>query len=303
MIYLNSYKHDMHIIMKLFWALLLRLIIRKSCDLKRHMKENDIMSKRSVVLANTETYLIGSKYVADDFKIDVSLPKGYYESSEKYPVLYVLDGNRNFGIVAGTVELLHTGMDAPKMIIVGIGYKTDEEHSKFRSRDYLPTISKNLEYSGGASNFLSFLEEELIPNIESSYRVDSIRVLAGISYSGLFTMYALFNKPSLFNNYLIGSPSMYYDNEVIFKYEEEYARKNDDLDANVFLSVGSLEAGFDMFPGMVSNVEKLSLVLKNRKYNKLKLTTCLFENETHFSVMPATFSRGIRELIGSLALK
>ena len=256
------------------------------------------MSKRSVVLTNTETYIISSKNVMDDFKIDVSLPSKYHESDEKYPVLYILDGNRNFGIVAGTAKLLNTGMDAPKVIVVGVGYKTDEEHAKYRSRDYLPTFSKDLEYSNGASSFLSFLEEELIPNIESSYRVSSNRLLAGISYSGLFTMYALFNKPALFNNYLIGSPSLYYDNEVIFKYEKEYARKHDDLDANVFLSVGSLEAGFDMFPGMVSNVEKISLVLKNRKYKKLKITTCLFENETHFSVMPATFSRGIRELIG-----
>jgi len=256
------------------------------------------MSKRSVVLTNTETYLLSSKNVSDDFKIDISLPKGYYSSNEKYTVMYVLDGNRNFGIVSGTAKLLNTGMDAPKVIVVGIGYKTDLEHAKFRSRDYLPTISKNLEYSGGASNFLSFLEEELIPNIEKNYRVNSNRLLAGMSYSGLFAMYTLFNKPTLFNNYLIGSPSMYYDNEVIFKDEEEYARKHGDLDANVFLSVGSLEAGFDMFPGMVSNVEKLSEILKNRKYNNLTLTTCLFENETHFSVMPATFSRGIRELIG-----
>jgi len=256
------------------------------------------MSKKSVVLNNTETYLISSRNVNDDFKIDVSLPKGYCESNEKYPVLYVLDGNRNFAIVAGTAGLLHTGMDAPKVIVVGIGYKTDEEHAKFRSRDYLPTISENLEYSGGASKFLSFLEEELIPNIESNYRVDVNRMLAGISYSGLFTMYALFNKPSLFTHYLIGSPSMYYDNEVIFRFEEEFARKHNDLEANVFLSVGTLEAGFDMFPGMVSNVEKLSKILESRKYNKLKLSTCLFENETHFSVMPATFSRGIRELMG-----
>jgi len=264
----------------------------------KYKKEDDIMSKRNVVLSNTETYLISSKNVGDDFKIDVALPKGYYESSEKYPVLYVLDGNRNFGIVAGTVGLLNTGMDAPKVIVVGIGYKTDEEHLKFRSRDYLPTISKNIEYSGGASKFLSFLEEELIPNIEGSYQADSNRLLAGISYSGLFTMYALLNKPTLFNNYLIGSPSMYYDNEVIFKIEEEYARKYDNLDANVFLSVGSLEAGYDMFPRMVSNVEKFSKILISRKYNNLKITTCLFENETHFSVMPATFSRGIRELLG-----
>ncbi len=256
------------------------------------------MSKRSVVLTNTETYLLRSKNVSDDFKIDVSLPNGYYETNEEYPVIYVLDGNRNFGIVEGIVKLLKIGMDAPKVIVVGIGYKTDLKHAKYRSRDYLPTISENLEYSGGASKFLSFLEEELIPNIKSSYRVSSNRLLAGISYSGLFTMYTLFNKPSLFNNYLIGSPSLYYDNEVIFKYEEEYAMNHDDLNANVFLSVGTLEAGFEMFPGMVSNVEKISKILKDRKYNNLTLTTCLFENETHFSVMPATFSRGIRDLLG-----
>ncbi len=256
------------------------------------------MSKESVVLTNTETFLLSSKKVSDDFKIDISLPKRYYESDEKYPAVYVLDGNRNFSIVAGIMKLLYTGMDAPKVIVVGIGYKTDLEHAKFRSRDYLPTVSKNLAYSGEASKFLSFLEEELIPSIEDNYRVNEDRLLSGMSYSGLFTMYTLFTKPTLFNNYLIGSPSLYYDNEVIFKYEEAYAKKHHDLAVNVFISVGTLEAGYEMFPRMVANVEKISEILKSRKYHNLALTTHIFENETHFSVMPATFSRGIRELIG-----
>ena len=256
------------------------------------------MNKGSVVLTDTESFIITSKNVDYDFKIDVSLPNDYYKKSEDYPVIFVLDGNRNFGIVSGTAKLLNTGMDAPRVVVVGVGYKTDSEHSKFRSRDYLPTISKDLEYSGGADKFLNFLEKELMPNIESSYRVNSNKMLAGISYSGLFTMYTLFKKPSLFNHYLIGSPSMYYDNDVIFKYEEEYSKSNDNLDAKVFLSVGSLEAGYEMFPGMVSNVKKLSDILNERKYHNLNLTTCLFENETHFSVMPATFSRGIRKLFG-----
>jgi len=257
------------------------------------------MNKRSVTLTNTETYIINSKIVEDDFKIDISLPNDYYETNEKYPVAYILDGNRNFGIVSGTATLLNTGTDAPKMIVVGIGYVTDEEHAKLRNRDYLPTVTDIHDFSGGARKFLNFLEEELIPNVESTYRINSNnRLLAGISYSGLFTMYALFNKSTLFNNYLIGSPSMYYDNGTIFNHEEEYAKLNNDLNVNVFLSVGDLEAGFDMFPGMVTNVEKLSKILKKRNYDNLLLTTHIFEKETHFSVMPATFSRGIRELLG-----
>ena len=219
------------------------------------------MSKKKVVLTNTETFLLSSKNVRDDFKIDVSLPKGYYESDQKYPAIYVLDGNRFFSIVAGIMKLLHTGMDAPKVIVVGIGYKTDLEHAKFRSRDYLPTSVEELTYSGGASKFLSFMEEELIPSIENNYRVNGDRILSGMSYSGLFTMYTLFTKPSLFNNYLIGSPSLYYDNEIIFKYEEAYAKKHDDLAVNVFISVGTLEAGYEMFPRMVANVEKISKLL------------------------------------------
>lgn len=258
------------------------------------------MSK-NVVMNNSESFFIESKIIGYEFKIDIALPKGYKDSHETYPTIYVLDGNRNFGIAAGTARLLPTGMDAPDAIVVGVGYKTDEEHAKYRSRDYLPTTSNQLEYSGGGSNFLRFLKENLIPFIEEKYRVNQTRILSGFSYSALFTMYTLFTDTSLFKNYLIGSPSLFYDDKVMFKIEAEYAKKFSDLDAKVFLSVGTLEEGFEMFPKMVSNVERISEILLNRNYSNLQLTTHIFDNETHFSSIPATFSRGVRVLIGSLS--
>jgi len=95
--------------------------------------------------------------------------------------------------------------------------------------------------------------------------------------------------------YIIGSPSIYWDDAVTFEYEARYAARYTDLSATVFLSGGALEAIFEPeFAAMVANVIKLREILIARDYPGLKLTTHIFEDETHLSVIPATMSRGLR---------
>lgn len=242
-----------------------------------------------------EAWLISSAAVRDDFRIDISLPEGYYKSKGKYPVVYLLDSNLFFKMVAGIAQFFQFGNVVPPIIIVGIGYSVEREHMKLRDRDYLPTHHPVSELSGGADNFLAFLTDELQPFIEDRYRV--IRddcVLAGDSYSGLFALYALFQKPEAFKKYIIGSPSIYWDQEVILDCEEEFAAKNDELKARVFLSVGELEAISEpAFAKMVSNVETIYEKLISRQYRGLELEKHIFEGETHLSVIPATMSRGL----------
>lgn len=50
------------------------------------------------------------------------------------------------------------------------------------------------------------------------------------------------------------------------------------------------------FARMVGNVEDVSATLNQRAYKGLDLTTHIFEGETHLSVIPGTFSRGLREV-------
>ncbi len=167
-----------------------------------------------------------------------------------------------------------------------------------RNRDYLPTYNIASEKSGKASCFLDFVKYELIPFINEKYQViakDS--TLVGDSYSGLFALYALFNQPNMFKRYIIGSPSIYWDNRVILDIESEYSKVNTQLNAKVFLSVGELEAVYEpVFANMVGNVEQISKLINSREYKGLELRTHVFKGETHLSVIPATFSRGLREV-------
>jgi len=121
--------------------------------------------------------------------------------------------------------------------------------------------------------------------------------LVGDSYSGLFALYTLFNQPQMFQRYIVGSPSIYWDDRVILDIESEYSKVSSKINAKVFLSVGELEAVYEpIFANMVGNVESISKIINSREYEGLELKTHIFKGETHLSVIPATFSRGLREV-------
>lgn len=265
-------------------------------SLNKHRNEMIKMSAKMISIPNTEEVFLESQIVGDTFKLFIRKPVDYDKDNKEYPVIFLLDGNVYFSFVAGAVKLLEIGKEMPESLIVGVGYPSDSKHLYLRNRDLLPTYNKEHRNSGGAEAFYDFLTSELLPYIDDHYRIDmSKSVLAGDSYSGLFAFYALLRNPELFSGYIIGSPSLYWDNGVIFDLEKKFSESNDDFNARVFLSVGELEARYEPeYAGMVSNVERLISVLKKRNYNGLNLYTHIFPNETHMSVIPAAISWGLR---------
>jgi len=143
-------------------------------------------------------------------------------TQQRYPVLYLLDAPSHFHSVTGLVQQLSSvsgNTVVPEMIVIGI-QNTD------RTRDLTPTRSTSsafgqtpemLKTSGGADNFLKFIETELIPYVDSTYSVAPYRMLAGHSYGGLFTIHTLLTKPGLFNSYVALDPSLWWDNGVLAK--------------------------------------------------------------------------------------
>jgi predicted alpha/beta superfamily hydrolase len=264
------------------------------------------IQRQLVTIPNTELHFVSSDIVGDQFKISVALPKNYADTTERYPVVYLLDANIFFGLVTETARLLQFGKEIPDCVIVGIGYPDDAQHLTLRNRDYIPPPDEAFLQDKSndvpdptmhkADKFLAFLCHELMPYLQDQYRIDpDDTVLAGDSNSGLFGLYTLFHQPTLFRRYIIGSPAMYCWNNVTFDYEARYAATHDDLPVTIFLSAGALEAIFEpAFAAMLSNVAKLTEILTSRKYPGLKLISHIFDNETHYSVIPATMSRGLR---------
>jgi uncharacterized protein len=135
----------------------------------------------------------------------VSLPDQYTESSESYPVIYMLDGEFNFnsGVIGGLRYAAQMG-EIPEFIVVGIK-NTD------RSRDVFPTeitYPDGSKAGGRADRFLDFIHAELIPYVDKHYRTESFRALYGTSNSGFTAVYALLRDPELANFYIAASATL-----------------------------------------------------------------------------------------------
>ena len=268
-------------------------------------------------IENTEQLEIYSKEIDQNFYINVGLPPNYSEENDKYPVVYVTDAGSNFSGLMSSIPLMQLVKDLPHFILVGIDYKSKKprDSMSLRNRDLTPSndpvwMSTQKEIfkifgdlpevePGGAKEFLDFINEEVKPLINKNYYTDSSdQTYCGYSLGGLFGLYTLFTSPESFNRYVLGSPSIWWDNKYILKVEEDYAKNNKKLSANVFLSIGDLEeegGQADTFK-MISNVKALSKILQSRNYKGLILKTAIFEDETHCSAVSATLNRGLRSV-------
>ena len=154
---------------------------------------------------------IQSAILNEDRKVLVHLPASYDTSAKSYPVLYLLDGTPGFLLeMTAITNRLRSDRNAPEMIIVAI-VNTN------RDRDMMPVVAKDYPGPPRAEAFLGFLEKELIPNIEKTYRTTQPRILQGKSLSGLFTIYALLARPTLFNAYVACSAGWFAENNEYFR--------------------------------------------------------------------------------------
>lgn len=250
---------------------------------------DNINSKQYSLYNATEKYIF-SELIADTFHVMVSVPDGYYSSEKRYPVLYVLDGDVAFGMAASIVRYLQIGENIPELIIVGIGYGgLDKSAGEKRRRDYRPTPT------GGAQYFLKFLEDELLPFIDNNYRtVPGERAINGYSIGGLFGLYTLFTKPEIFNRYIIGSPSLTWDNYSIFSYEESSSEKIGEKKIGLFVSVGNDESDEKYF----DPIDQLVTKIQERNYPGVKLEAKVFDGSTHLMGPPESLTHGLLSVFG-----
>lgn len=180
---------------------------------------------------------IKSAVLGEDRVILVRTPAGYATNNAKYPVMYMTDGDAHLAHTSSTIDFLVRSGRISDMILVGIP-NTD------RTRDLTPEKATGpnagqFPTAGGADNFLKFIETELIPEIEKSYRVQPYRILAGHSFGGLFTVHALIARPELFNSYVAVSPSLQWADEATLKRAEEFFKTRKELRATLYTSLGN----------------------------------------------------------------
>ncbi len=184
----------------------------------------------------TQSFMIESTYSDATYPIKVALPENYSPETQTYATIYVLDGEDNFDFVAENCKKISQKLSTSNVLVVSIGYGND------RVDDYTPTKAK--EGGGGAEKFMQFIEHELIPKVESEYAVDterSSRTILGHSFGGLLAAYAFTNHNTVFGNYIMLSPSIWYDNEIMLKLEQENRNLNSNNQQLVYLGLGQME--------------------------------------------------------------
>ena len=245
----------------------------------------------TVNIPGSEVRKIHSSIEQEEYELQISLPAGYEKGDKKYPVVYLMDSQWDFPLLKGLYGQQYFDGFIPEMIIVGVTWGgTNPNPDSLRARDYTPTNEKRLPQSGGAAKFLSFLRKEVIPLIETTYRADKDdRVLMGCSLGGLFTLYALFTEPGLFNRYIAASPAFSWDNEVIYQYEQEYYKNKYLAQATLFMCVGGVERG-------VPGFEKLAKHLSDRNYFSLQMKTRVLENTGHSGTKGEGYARGLQSV-------
>jgi hypothetical protein len=265
---------------------------------------------KGLVLPGVECSEFHSRFTGEDYHVYVSLPASYGQGDRRYPVLYVPDFELEFLITKSATDGMNLGDELEEFILVGVPLKSHDTQEFFRKRafDLTPTevepINKSFSEAlhgevrtGGAPLVLRTLKEELIPYIESKYRVSSDRGLAGYSFGGLFAAWVLLNDGNTFSRYLIGSPSLWWDQRLILKTEADMAKSGKTLHGSVFLSVGADEGGGEL--DMVGSLKNLTKALSSHGYSDLRLESHIFENADHLSGVAGALSLGLKVLYAS----
>ncbi len=269
--------------------------------------------KNSITLPYTKTHQLKSKINGVEYELFVAVPAGYSSSSEHYPIIFTTDPNFIFPILLGATKSLATMI--PDAIIVGIGHadldfkELDEATRNARSevhraRDLLPwkfdkftkyfthadldLEAEIVKHSGHAAEFKNFIESEIIPFIDKTYRTKPDRTLIGHSFGGVFASWIALHSPKIFQNYLVISPIFHYEDGRIF---EEISHLSTVTHAKIYLSAGSHEASH---PNFLKNLKRFHDEISASPNIKTKLE--IFEGEYHCSTAPLAISKGLRFL-------
>jgi len=186
--------------------------------------------------------------------IRLYLPDNYHTSEERYPVLYMHDGQNLFDDSTSYAgewkvdETLHALAEAEKrhLIVVGVDNGQDK-----RMNELSPWPNEDFGVAEGDA-YLEFIVKQVKPLIDSTYRTLPGRehtAIMGSSMGGLISHYAIHQYPEVFSKAGIFSPSYWFAEEV-YAFAKDHPLPPD---ARLFMLVGRKEDG----GGMVADAQRM----------------------------------------------
>ena len=215
--------------------------------------QNSISNQSKIVLDNNQAqFQLKSKNTGHDYLIQIYKPP-VAQPPHGYPVLYILDGNATFPSAANIAQSIGAGstkLGLDPLMIVAVGYPQQKTFDvQKRAYDYTPKPSAEFQTQGkykygGADQFISFLNNELKPEIAKQFPVNNQQQsLYGHSFGGLLVLYHFFQKPDAFQRYFAASPSLWFDQGMLFQQLNHWQSQKQSNSPMLLTTVGTHEQG------------------------------------------------------------
>ena len=250
-------------------------------------------------MINVEQHTLFSSASNRTYELSVAVPEGYHFSEQRHPVVYVLDGDVLAGMVASLTTPAQWTWAVPEVIVVSIGYGVDnyDEWAETKGLDFSlpdPTLDDRADSAriSPPQLYLRTLADDIIPFVDRTYRTaPDDRCLYGYSQAGFFVLYALFNRPGLFQRHLSGSgvsrPQSSYLCEMARPVFDRYQGPTIQL----YVSVGELENE------SMTDFREFTDILSNLDCPHLELTVEVYPNVGHDpEAIALTYLHGLRSV-------
>jgi len=255
----------------IFIAILLSLILAFTLCKQAPLPDNRIIIG--------ETVTVPSRHLNKDMIIDVYLPAGYLEISDRYPVLITCQSH--FLHVSGIAADLAWKNGAPELIVASV--------RNYSSEDLIPENIAGHPGSGGADKFIAFFRDELLPGLDSRFRTHPFRIFYSGSFGGGFAVYMYLSEPSVFNAYISATPAIDYEgsSSFIMNNVHAYLARNDYQGRSLYM-------GIENEPRLMPLLDKFVAILKEAKLEGSRWEYYPFFDEDHGSIANKVIYHGLK---------
>ncbi len=241
-----------------------------------------------------------STILSENRTLNIYLPEGYNQNdTNKYPVIYLLDGSadEDFIHVVGLVQFNTFSWinRIPKSIVVGIA--TVDRRRDFTFPTTVAEDKKNYPTTGHSDKFISFIENELQPFIDKKYKTNSSKTIIGQSLGGLLATEILLKKPTLFDKYIIVSPSLWWDNGSLLNQQSEVLTENFIRKTDIYIGVGKEGLAPCAAPHVMEvDANLLAEKIENSKSKAINVYFDYLPDEDHTTIAHQAISNGFLQI-------
>lgn len=264
------------------------LLLLFTINLQLHSQDPDPRYEGKSVFPFGVVEKLDSEVLNEDRILNIYLPDGYNPNGDDtYPTVYVLDGSahEDFPHIAGLFQFMNMYNLTPKAIVVGIANVNRYRDFTFPSAH--EDDKKINPTNGGSPKFLDFIENEVQPFVKSNYKTNGHKTIIGQSLGGLLATEILIKKAHLFNDYIIVSPSLWWNHQKLVNGAADHFRANPDLSKRIFVSLGKEH------PAMHEVADKLVDAIKNSENKNIELHYVPILEEDHATILHKAVYEGL----------